>query len=38
MMKADVITLQAKNAGSVELADDVFALEPRLDILSLIHI
>ncbi len=33
MMKADVITLQAKNAGSVELADDVFALEPRLDIL-----
>lgn len=33
MMKADVVTLQAKNAGSVELADDVFALEPRLDIL-----
>lgn len=33
MMKADVITLQAKNAGSVELADDVFALKPRLDIL-----
>lgn len=32
-MKADVITLQAKNAGSVELADDVFALEPRQDIL-----
>ncbi|MBI1262227.1 MAG: 50S ribosomal protein L4 [Rhizobiales bacterium] len=32
-MKADVITLQAENAGSVELTDAIFALEPRADIL-----
>lgn len=32
-MKADVITLQAENAGSVELTDTIFALEPRADIL-----
>jgi large subunit ribosomal protein L4 len=33
-MKADVITLDAASAGSVELSDDVFALEPRTDILQ----
>ena len=32
-MKLDVTTLEAKKAGSVELPDDVFALEPRADIL-----
>jgi len=32
-MKAEVITLDAKKVGSVELPDDVFALEPRADIL-----
>jgi large subunit ribosomal protein L4 len=32
-MKADVKTLAAKAAGTVELSDDVFALEPRADIL-----
>ena len=32
-MKADVITLDAKKAGSVDLADEIFALEPRADIL-----
>ena len=32
-MKLDVQTLDAKKAGSVELSDDVFALEPRADIL-----
>ena len=32
-MKADVITLDSKKVGSVELPDDVFALEPRADIL-----
>jgi len=32
-MKAEVTTLEAKAAGSVELPDDVFALEPRTDIL-----
>ncbi len=32
-MKADVITLDASSVGSVELSDDVFALEPRSDIL-----
>ncbi|MDO8840007.1 MAG: 50S ribosomal protein L4 [Parvibaculum sp.] len=32
-MKADVKTLAAKSAGTVELTDDVFALEPRADIL-----
>ena len=32
-MKADVTTLDAGKAGSVELLDDVFALEPRADIL-----
>lgn len=33
-MKADVMTLDASSAGSVELADEVFALEPRADILQ----
>ena len=32
-MKADVKTLEAKKAGSVDLTDEVFALEPRADIL-----
>ncbi|MEQ8593827.1 MAG: 50S ribosomal protein L4 [Parvibaculum sp.] len=32
-MKADVKTLAAKSAGTVELTDAVFALEPRADIL-----
>lgn len=32
-MKADVKTLDAKKAGTVELADDIYGLEPRRDIL-----
>jgi large subunit ribosomal protein L4 len=32
-MKADVTTLDATSAGSIELADEVFGLEPRADIL-----
>jgi large subunit ribosomal protein L4 len=32
-MKADITTLEAKSAGSVDLADEVFGLEPRADIL-----
>jgi len=32
-MKADVQTIDAKKAGSVELADHIFGLEPRADIL-----
>ena len=32
-MKADVITLDAGSAGSVELDDAVFGIEPRADIL-----
>ncbi len=32
-MKADVTTLDAKKAGSIELSDAVFGLEPRADIL-----
>ena len=32
-MKIDVQTLEAKKAGSVDLTDEVFALEPRADIL-----
>ena len=31
-MKIDVIKLDGKKAGSVELVDDVFGLEPRADI------
>ena len=33
-MKADVVTLEGANAGSVELKDEIFGLEPRADILS----
>jgi large subunit ribosomal protein L4 len=33
-MQADVTTLDAKKAGTVELPDDVFGLEPRPDILQ----
>mgnify|MGYP000297789797 CR=1 FL=1 len=32
-MKADVTTLEAKKAGTVDLSDDVFGLEPRSDLL-----
>ena len=32
-MKADVHTIDAKTAGSVELADHIFGLEPRVDII-----
>lgn len=32
-MKTDVIKLDAKKAGSIDLSDDVFGLEPRADIL-----
>ncbi len=32
-MKADVIKLDAKKAGSVDLSDEIFGLEPRADIL-----
>ncbi len=32
-MKTDVTTLEAKKAGTVDLSDDVFGLEPRADIL-----
>ena len=32
-MKLDVIKLDGKKAGSVDLADDIFGLEPRADIL-----
>jgi large subunit ribosomal protein L4 len=32
-MKADVTTLQAQKAGTVDLPDEVFGLEPRADIL-----
>ncbi len=33
-MKADVKTLDASSAGSIELSDEVYALEPRADILQ----
>jgi large subunit ribosomal protein L4 len=33
-MKADVKTLDASSAGSIELNDEVYALEPRADILQ----
>ncbi len=32
-MKADVQTLQAKKAGTVDLSEEIFGLEPREDIL-----
>ena len=33
-MKTDVQTLDAKKAGAVELADDIYGLEPRKDLLQ----
>ena len=33
-MKAEITTLDAKKAGTVELSDEVFGLEPRADILQ----
>lgn len=33
-MKIDVINLEAKNVGSIELADEVFGVEVRRDILA----
>ena len=33
-MKANVTTLEAKSAGQVELADSIFGLEPRRDLLQ----
>ena len=32
-MKADIHTIEAKTSGSIELADHIFGLEPRSDIL-----
>jgi large subunit ribosomal protein L4 len=32
-MKADIQTIEAKTAGSVDLAEHIFGLEPRADIL-----
>ena len=32
-MKADIHTIEAAKAGSIELADHIFALEPRNDII-----
>lgn len=32
-MKADIHTIEAKKSGSVELADHIFGLEPRADII-----
>jgi large subunit ribosomal protein L4 len=32
-MKADIHTIEAKKAGSVELADHIFGLEPRADLI-----
>ena len=32
-MKKDVIKLDTSKAGSIDLADDIFCLEPRIDIL-----
>ena len=33
-MKFDITTLEGKSAGSVELSDEVFGLEPRADLLA----
>ena len=33
-MKAKVMTLEAKAAGDIELADDIFGLEPRVDLIQ----
>jgi large subunit ribosomal protein L4 len=35
-MKAEAINLDGKKAGTVELSDEIFALEPRVDIFSVI--
>jgi large subunit ribosomal protein L4 len=32
-MKADIQTIEAKKAGSIELKDEIFGLDPRTDIL-----
>ena len=32
-MKADIQTIEAKTAGSIELADHIFGLEPRSDLI-----
>jgi large subunit ribosomal protein L4 len=32
-MKTDIQTLEAKKAGTVDLSDEIFGLEPRADIL-----
>ena len=32
-MKADIHTIEAKSAGSIELADHIFGLEPRADLI-----
>lgn len=32
-MKVDVVTLEAKKAGTVDLSDEIYGLEPRKDIL-----
>ena len=32
-MKADIHTIEAKKAGSIELADHIFGLEPRADLI-----
>ena len=32
-MKADIQTIEAKSAGSVDLADHIFGLEPRADLI-----
>ena len=32
-MKADAIDLDGKKAGSIELSDKIFSLDPRVDIL-----
>ena len=33
-MKTKVVTLDAKDAGEIELSDDIFGLEPRADLIQ----
>ncbi len=33
-MKIDVTSLDGASAGSIELSDDVFGLEPRTDLIA----
>ena len=33
VMKADIQTIEAETAGSIDLADHIFGLDPRADIL-----